>query len=90
MNANDGWSKDKPTTPGIYQVRGFNLFVPKNRQVIATVVVAVSKDKRDKKQLVNNLHESTSEGDHSEWSRLSDMSDEFEWRGPFVLKEEPK
>lgn len=81
------WSKNKPVEAGIYQVRGFNYGQPKSKQVVATVVVENSRYKDDKKALVCNLHESNSEPSHDSWSLLSDISEEFEWRGPFVMAE---
>lgn len=82
----EGWRRQKPTEPGIYQVRGFELCQPRRRQTIATVVVAAaSTNRRDKGALVHNLHISTSEGDLGEWGLLAHLSDGFEWRGPFVL-----
>ena len=85
MDRNEGFKVGRPTVPGVYQVRGFNMFVRKDQQVIATVEVAVSKDPRDKRALVCNLHESNAEPRHEHWTRLEDCNASFEWRGPFIL-----
>lgn len=86
MKKNEGWRTSKPTAAGIYQVRGFNYGKPKKSQVIATVNVETSTYKDDKRVLVCNLHEGNSEPNHERWSRLSDLSENFEWRGPFILE----
>lgn len=88
MNANKGWTQRKPEKPGIYQVRGFDLCKPEHKQSIATITVAKSLYREDKKALVCNLHESTSDSNHESWWRVEDLSDEFQWRGPFVLSGE--
>lgn len=85
MQANIGWARQKPTAPGVYQVRGFNLCRPRRQQVVATVVVEL-RGGRDP-VLVCNLHASNSENDRTMWSRLENMCDSFEWRGPLVLQE---
>jgi hypothetical protein len=76
------WRHTKPTEPGAYYVRGFN-WGRGELQLEALVQVAWHKFKSETvKELVCNLHKSTSEDDLEAWSPLCDMSDDFEWCGP--------
>lgn len=85
MTDSMGWSRNKPTEPGIYQVRGFNACRPKSQQFVATVTVVMGRGHKSRKsELMCNLHRSTSEDDLTEWGRLANYDDAFEWRGPFV------
>ena len=74
------WTKTKPSKPGIYKVRGFNLFRAASKQREAVVEVRAYRGR-----LHCNLHESNSSDDPvSEWSWLKDLNSEFQWRGPLV------
>ena len=75
-----GWNKQKPSTPGAYYVRGYDLDHPATH---ALVEVMLDNDS----ELRCNLHESNSaeiDDEFSDWSHMDDMSDGFEWIGPLV------
>ena len=78
--AKSGWNKQKPTSPGIYGVRGFNIGRPPSKQSEAIVRVCKFRGK-----LVCNLHEYNSDEPSDSWSLLSDMASYFEWR-EYVVK----
>lgn len=69
------WSRQQPTVPGIYGIRGFNLCRPASEQFEAVVVV-----REYGGELVCNLHESTSEDDLESWAPICDLDPDFEWR----------
>lgn len=69
------WSRQQPTVPGIYGIRGFNLCRPASEQFEAVVVV-----REHGGELVCNLHESTSEDDLESWAPICDLDPDFEWR----------
>lgn len=69
------WSRQQPTVPGIYGIRGFNLCRPASEQFEAVVVV-----REHGGGLVCNLHESTSEDDLESWAPICDLDPDFEWR----------
>lgn len=74
------WKNVKPTIPGIYKVKGFNLCRPASKQREAVVEVRAYRGR-----LHCNIHESNSSDDPvSQWSWLQDLNDEFQWCGPLV------
>lgn len=74
------FSRGKPTKPGIYKVRGFNLFRPRNRWREAVVEVRLYRG-----VLRCNLHEINSSDDPiATWAPISEYNDDFEWLGPFA------
>jgi hypothetical protein len=74
------WTKNKPTKPGIYKVKGFNMFRAPSKQRVAVVEVRSYRGR-----LHCNLHESNSSDDPvSEWSWMQDLNSDFQWCGPLV------
>ena len=69
-----GWTNTKPTEPGVYGVKGFNLGQTPSEQVEAIVRVVFDGE------LVCNLHQCNSEEDFEDWYAVSDLLDTFEWR----------
>ncbi|MBP7657406.1 MAG: hypothetical protein KA742_12785, partial [Pseudoxanthomonas sp.] len=68
------WSTNKPSHPGVYGVRGFNLGATPEEQFEAIVAVRLYEG-----DLICNLHESTSEDDFDRWTLVEDCNDGFEW-----------
>ena len=68
------WSTVKPSRPGVYGVRGFNMCREPEDQFEAIVSVRLHEG-----DLICNLHEYTSEEDFDRWTRVDDCSDGFEW-----------
>lgn len=66
------WKRGKPSTTGVYRVRGWEI----GARCKEAVVVVAEHDGL----LHCNLHESTSETDIDEWGRVDDFSDAFEWQ----------
>ena len=68
------WTHNKPDSSGVYGVRGFDVGVDPEDQYEAVVSV-----REYEGELICNLHERTSDSEFQDWSRVSDMSDRFEW-----------
>lgn len=73
-----GWSKEKPSVPGAYYVKGFRLGEEDYRP--ALVDVALDEDG----ELVCNIHLSNSDDDLDQWSFVANCSGRFEWLGPLL------
>jgi len=74
------WTKDKPTSPGAYWVRGFN--VGEKQQTPALVEVKLVGDEL-RCNLGENNQDPFNDGP-SAWSWLDDLSARFEWCGPLM------
>lgn len=73
-----GWTKQKPTRPGAYYVRGFRLGEE------GTLPALVEVRMYEAGVLITNIHERNSEDDLNQWSQVSDCADRFEWLGPLA------
>lgn len=71
-----GWTKDKPTAPGAYWVRGFRLGEPDSRPALVEVT------RSDAGTLLCNLNDSNTNDETREWSFVEDLAERFEWFGP--------
>lgn len=71
-----GWTKDKPTAPGAYWVRGYRLGEPDSRPALVEVT------HNDDGKLLCNLHEHNSNDETHQWSLVADFAERFEWFGP--------
>lgn len=70
------WTKNKPTEPGAYWVRGYWLGRPKKAALVEV---------RDLDgELCSNLHCTNSDDDNDSFGALESYSDAFEWCGPLV------
>ena len=69
------WTKNKPTTPGAYWVRGYEV----GRSHRKALVVVMERGG----ELCSNLHSTNSDND-DEPTPLANHSDRFEWCGPLV------
>lgn len=69
------WTHDKPTTTGVFGVRGYQLGVDAIDQFESVVLVR----RNDDDELVCNLHECTSNENIDDWSLVADFSSRFEW-----------
>ena len=70
------WTRDKPTEPGAYWVRGFGF--DKSR---AEALVEV---RAWRGGLKCNLHETTGTREYDDWFHVADLSPAFRWCGPLV------
>ena len=68
------WTKEKPTQPGAYWVRGYDIG---NRNETALVEV-----REQDGELCSNLHNRNT--DVSDPMPLADHSERFEWLGPLI------
>lgn len=75
-NDESTWTTEKPTQPGAYRVRGFDI-----GDASRTALVEV---KYDGGILCCNLHEKNSEGDMRRWYSVFALSARFEWSGPLM------
>ena len=71
----DNWTKNKPTIPGAYWVRGYSNDYPNEAALVEVC--------GQNGTLYCNLHENNSS---SKFSSLDKYDDRFEWCGPLVLK----
>lgn len=76
------WSCDKPSTPGAYWIRGFNL----SGNIDQSALVHVMLDE-DEQVLMVNLHQSATETDTGYWYEVGDINQEFEWSGPLYAEQ---
>lgn len=71
------WTATKPTVPGAYWIRGFELSTGGG---LALVEVAPDEDG----PLVTNLHCHNSDRNLRNWDLVESISEEFEWQGPLL------
>ena len=70
------WTRNKPTEPGAYFVRGFALGHP--------LVQALVEVRKWRGVLICNLHETTGDCEYDDWPHMTDMSQNFSWCGPLA------
>ena len=70
------WTKNRPTVPGAYWVRGYWLGRP-NKAALVEVRYLDG-------ELCSNLHCTNSDDDNDGFDTLANHSDKFEWCGPLV------
>lgn len=76
------WSCNKPSTPGAYWIRGFNLSGNTDQSALVHVVFD-----EDEQVLMVNLHQSTTETDTGYWYEVDDINQVFEWCGPLYAEQ---
>ena len=76
------WSCDKPSTPGAYWIRGFNLSGNADQSALVHVVLD-----EGEQVLMVNLHQSTTETDIGYWYEVDVINQEFEWCGPLYAEQ---
>lgn len=69
------WSKTKPTIPGAYWVRGWNLDNGKQLEQALTTVALIDGE------LCSDLNERNTDR-HRDWMLIEQHSEDFEWHGP--------
>lgn len=75
------WTSEKPTEPGAYWVKDFELY---GRALSARRGKALVEVRRVDGDLRCNLHEQNSDNDTDQWSAIAVMDDAFRWCGPLV------
>lgn len=68
------WTKTKPTSPGVYGIRGFQYGRSVRDQYEAIVTVRLFEN-----DLVVNLHRETSNDQFEDWYLVDDLDEDFEW-----------
>lgn len=76
------WTKNKPTAPGAYYVRGFRLGEKESRPALVEVV----RDVKETGNLVCNLNKNNANDKTLDWLFVEEMADHFEWLGPLFTK----